>query len=282
MAATWRLKASADCPRLVSSSSRREAQILAVPGPQPIASQESVCEGGLGNKRSGMTASHYGVGAYTIPEASRLLRMTPTRLRRWLYGYDYEGGECTQPALWNPQYDSDVDGQLIGFRDLIEARIVEGLRRAGFGLPTIRSCITAAREILGDEHPFSTTAFKTDGRKLFLDITGAVEDAIMYDLKSRQRVFREVVLPSLSGLDFGSDVAARWWLVPGRRTIVADPERSFGQPIVAASGLLTARVVQEVKAEGTPERVAKLYQLPIRSIRDALRFEHDHQLRKAA
>jgi uncharacterized protein (DUF433 family) len=104
----------------------------------------------------------------------------------------------------------------------------------------------------------------------------------MYDLRSRQRVFREVLLPSLSGLDFGPDVAERWWLVPGRRTIVADPERSFGQPIVAASGLLTSRVVQEVKAEGTPERVAKLYEVPVRSIRDALRFEQDRQLRKAA
>jgi uncharacterized protein (DUF433 family) len=229
-----------------------------------------------------MTAANYGVGAYTIPEAARLLGMTPMRLRRWLYGYEYDGGEGAQPALWRPQYDPADDGQLIGFRDLIEARIVDGLRRAGFGLPTIRSCITSARDILGDEHPFSTTAFKTDGRKLFLDIANSVDDPIMYDLKSRQRVFRDVVLPSLSGLDFGPEVAERWWLVPGRRTIVADPERSFGQPIVAESGLLTSRVVQEVKAEGTPERVAKLYELPVRAIRDALRFEHDLQLRKAA
>jgi uncharacterized protein (DUF433 family) len=229
-----------------------------------------------------MTTAHYGVGAYTIPEAARLVGMTPARLRRWIYGYEYEGGEGSQPALWHPQYDPEDDGQLIGFRDLIETRIVEGLRRAGFGLPTIRSCITAARDILGDEHPFSTTAFKTDGRKLFLDIAGTVEDAVMYDLRSRQRVFREVVLPSLSGLDFGPDVAERWWLVPGRRTIVADPERSFGQPIIAETGLLTSRVLQELKAEGTPERVAKLYQLPVRSIRDAIQFEHELQLRKAA
>ena len=104
----------------------------------------------------------------------------------------------------------------------------------------------------------------------------------MYDLKARQRVFRDVVMPSLSDLDFGSDAAERWWLVPGKRTIVADPERSFGQPIVAASGLLTARVVQELKAEGSVERVAKLYDLPVRVIRDALKFENDLQLRKAA
>lgn len=248
----------------------------------PIARGVSVCDEWLASDRSNMTTAQYGVGAYSIPEAARLAGMTSTRLRRWLYGYSYDGGERSQPALWEPQYDPETDGQLVGFRDLIEARIVERLRRAGFGLPTIRSCINAARDIIGDAHPFSTTAFKTDGRKLFLDLTDAVEDGLMYDLRSRQRVFRDVVLPSLAGIDFGSDVAARWWLVPGSRTIVADPERSFGQPIVAETGLLTSRVVQEVKAEGSPERVAKLYQLPVRAIRDALRFEHDLQSSKAA
>ncbi len=187
-----------------------------------------------------------------------------------------------QPPLWQPQYDVEADGQLLGFRDLVEARIVAALTKAHFGLPTIRACITAARDLLGDERPFSTRAFKTDGRRLFLDITDGVQDPAMYDLKARQRVFRDVVMPSLSDLDFGSDAAERWWLVPGKRTIVADPERSFGQPIVAASGLLTARVVQELKAEGSVERVAKLYDLPVRAIRDALRFESDLQLRKAA
>lgn len=247
-----------------------------------IAADGLVCDGRPDHGRDDMTAAHYGVGAYTIPEAARLIGMTPTRLRRWVYGYEYDGGEGAQPALWRPQYDAAVDGHLLGFRDLIEARIVAALTKARFGLPTIRACIAAARDLLGDEHPFSTSAFKTNGRRLFLDITDGVHDAVMYDLRSRQRVFREFVMPSLSGLDFGPEAAERWWLMPGKRTIVADPERSFGQPIVAASGLLTTRVVQELRAEGSVERVAKLYELPIRSVRDAIKFENDLQLRKAA
>jgi len=229
-----------------------------------------------------MTAPHYGMGAYTVAEAARLIGMAPARLRRWLYGYEYDGGRGVQPALWQPQYDVVEDGQLLGFRDLIEARIVAALTKARFGLPTIRACMMAARDLLGDDHPFSTSAFRTDGRALFLDITDGVQDAAMYDLKSRQRVFREVVMPSLTGLDFGPDVAERWWLVPGRKTIVADPGRSFGQPIVAATGLLTTRIVQELKAEGSVERVARLYELPVRTVRDAIRFEQNLQLRKAA
>jgi uncharacterized protein (DUF433 family) len=231
-----------------------------------------------------MPTADFGIGAYTPVEAAKLLHMQPTTLRRWLYGYEYDHGEgeVHQPPLWTPQYDPDDDGPLLGFRDLIEARIVGALRRSRIGLPTIRLCIDRAKEILGDDHPFSTKAFKSDGRKIFLEITDGVEEPRLIDLKERQHVFRAFVLPSLSGLEFGGEGAARWWLVPNRRTLVADPERSFGQPIVAETGLLTSRVVQEVRAEGSPERVAKLYQLPLRAVRDAIAFEQGLLLPKAA
>ena len=231
-----------------------------------------------------MTAVGYGVGAYTAVEAAQLLHMQPNTLRRWLYGYEYDHGEGLreQPPLWSPQYSPEEDGPLLGFRDLVEARIVNALRRSKIGLPTIRLCIDRAKDILGAEHPFSTRAFKTDGRRIFLEITQGVDEPRLIDLKNRQHVFRAFVLPSLSGLEFGAEGAERWWLLPNRRTIVADPERSFGQPIIAEGGLLTSRAVQEVKAEGSVERVARIYQLPRRAIRDALEFEASLGLARAA
>jgi len=228
-----------------------------------------------------MATAEYGIGAYTPAEAAKLLRMQPKTLRRWLYGYEYGHGAGEQPPLWTPQYDPSVDGELLGFHDLIEARIVHALRKTRIGLPTIRLCIDRAKEILG-RHPFTTRSFKTDGRRIFLEITDGVDEPELIDLKHRQHVFRQFVLPSLSGLEFDEERAARWWLVPNRRTIVIDPERSFGQPIVASCGLLTTRVVQEVKAEGSPERVARLYDVQPRAIRDALAFERSLSLKRAA
>lgn len=229
-------------------------------------------------------AAQFGIGAYTPSEAARLLHMQPITLRRWLYGYDYDhgAGEVEQPPLWKPQYDPDFDGALLGFRDLVEARIVNALRKSKIGLPTIRLCINRAREILGDDHPFSTRAFKTDGKKVFLEITQGVDEPRLIDLKDRQHVFRAFVLPSLSGLEFGEGGAERWWLLPSRKTIVADPERSFGQPIVAESGILTSRIAQDVKAEGSVERVARLYSISRRAVRDAIEFEDGLTARKAA
>lgn len=217
----------------------------------------------------------FGIGIYSAPEAARLVGMNPNTLRRWLLGYDYKRGnlETEQPPLWSPQYEPDDGEVLLGFRDLIEARIIHALRGKGIGLQTIRICLERARGIISDDRPFSTRQFKTDGRSIFLEITEGVDEPQLVDLKRRQGVFRNVVEPSLSGLEFGPDVAERWWLLPRRKTVVADPRFSFGQPSIAGHGITTARIAQAVKAEGSASRVAKLYELKPSAVRDALEFE---------
>src|SRR5262249_14206238 len=95
----------------------------------------------------------------------------------------------------------------------------------------------------------------------------------LIDLQDRQIVFRKVVEPSFVDLDFDSDIASRWWLLPKKRSIVLDPARSFGQPIVAVNGVSTARLVQVVEAEGSIARVAQLFEMRQADVRDAVEFE---------
>ena len=212
--------------------------------------------------------------------------MSPQTLRRWLLGYDHGAkGEMRQHQnpLWQPQYDpDDDDGVLLGFRDLVEARIVNALRSKRIGLPTIRICMERARKIVGQEHPFSTSQFKTDGKTIFLEITRGLDEPQLIDLKHSQGVFNRVVAPSLADLEFGPDGAQRWWLLHGKKTIVADPDRAFGQPIIADHGITTSRIAQAVEAEGSISEVAKIYEIKPRLIKDALAYENQLALRKAA
>ena len=73
----------------------------------------------------GMSTAAYGIGAYSLAEAGRLLGVSPVTIRRWLFGYSYDhhGPRTNQQPLWQPQYGADQDEPLLGFRDLIEARI---------------------------------------------------------------------------------------------------------------------------------------------------------------
>ncbi|MDP9414451.1 MAG: DUF433 domain-containing protein [Pseudomonadota bacterium] len=218
-----------------------------------------------------MVDAEFGIGAYTLSEAGALLGISPTTIRRWLFGYSYDhhGPKTEQQPLWRPQYGVEQDEPLLGFRDLLEARIVRGFRQLHIGLPTIRACLDYAREVVHDDHPFSTRRFKSDGRRLFLEAM----DGRLIDLKERQHVFKRIVEPSFVDLDFDADAASRWWLLPNKKTIVLDPARSFGQPIVAETGVPTARLAQAVEAEGSVERVAQLYELKPALVRDAITFE---------
>lgn len=222
----------------------------------------------------------YGIGAYTAHEASRMVGMSQATLRRWLLGYQHDSKQ--EPALWQPQYKPDDEGVLLGFRDLVEARIVNALRERRIGLTTIRKCIERARAIVGDERPFSTQHFRTDGKTIFLEITRDIAEPEFIDLRKSQGVFKRVVEPTLQDLDFGPSGAERWWLLHGKKTVVADPARSFGQPILAEHGISTARVVEVVAAEGSVDQAAKVYEIKPRLIRDALAYEASLGVRKAA
>lgn len=227
-----------------------------------------------------MASAEFGMGAYSLAEAGRLLGISPTTIRRWLFGYSYHhhGPRIEQRPLWRPQYGTDQEEPLLGFRDLLEARIVRGFRELHIGLPTIRACLDYARELVEDDHPFSTRRFKTDGRRLFLES----REGRLIDLKVRQHVFKRIVEPSFVDLDFDAEAASRWWLLRNKKTIVLDPARSFGRPIVAETGVPTARLAQAVKAEGSLARVARIYELKPALIRDALSFERKTMEKLAA
>ncbi len=103
-----------------------------------------------------MIEAAFGVGAYTPTEAGRLIGVPAASVRRWLFGYASPRESLTSrpPPLWRPQYGLSQDEPLLGFRDLIEARMVAKLRAVGMGLQTIRVCLTTASEIANDSHPF--------------------------------------------------------------------------------------------------------------------------------
>jgi uncharacterized protein (DUF433 family) len=229
-----------------------------------------------------------GRGVYGGADALRLINFrrnpeTPRRpvsrhtVARWLRGYDYKdrsGGIRHSAPLWRPDYADDDDTIELSFRDLIELRFVKAFRDAGLGLPTIRECFKRAVQEVDDERPFSTRRFRTDGKTIFLEITHDVREGELIDLKRRQRAFHRIVAPSLRDLEFDADVVARWFpLGISRKSVVVDPARAFGRPIVVDGSVPTEILFEAVKIEGSPEKAAKLYEVPLSAVREAVTFQ---------
>jgi uncharacterized protein (DUF433 family) len=225
-----------------------------------------------------------GVGSYTAPEAARLLKTTALNINRWLRGYTYKrsGQERRMAPLWPSQHASITDHLEIGFRDLIELRFVKAFVDAGVGLLAIRNCLEYARECVKDERPFSTRRFQTDGRTIFLESIERANEPNLLDLKKRQYVFQQVVARTFKDLDIEDDTVARWRPFNGKPTIVIDPGRAFGQPIAEKFGVPTIVLAEAVEAEGSIEYVARLFEVPVSVVRDAVNFEDWLQAYKTA
>jgi len=205
--------------------------------------------------------------------ASNQRRVTRITVAHWLYGHKH--GATSSKPLWQPDYSPTEDEPVleVSFRDLIELRFVKTFRDLGLGLQTIRVCFERAVEVVQDQRPFSTRRFRTDGSTIFYEIIDGVHEGKLVDLRRRQNVFHRIVEPSLHDLEFEADALARWFpLGRSRQSIVVDPARAFGRPIVNSGGVPVETIVQAVKVEGGLDRVAMLYELPVEAVRNAVEF----------
>jgi len=221
-----------------------------------------------------------GVGVYSFADAARFIGAKPRDLRRWTLGYSYKtskGDETFSSPLWRLQLaDTEIEG--LGFKDLIELRFVHAFRDEGVSLSVIRRTLEVARERLSAPYPFTCKKFKTDGKRIFMEVVEETGDESLVDVEKQQNVIQKVIGPSLREgveLDMQGE-AARWFPLRGSKAIVFDPTRKFGQPILAEYDVPTIAIVDAVKAEGGNERrVAKLYDVPLTAVRKALEFESE-------
>lgn len=215
-----------------------------------------------------------GIGYYTPAEAGRLLHLPSRKIRRWLGSQTrpYRGGVRRDEPLWTPEIVFD-DGWELSFRDLMELRFIHEFREHGISIQMLRKALPLARKFIGDYRPMSNKRFRTDGRNIFVQVFNENgEPKELLDLVKGQYVFREIVEPAFKGIEFRGDQPERWmpW---SSDVIVVDPRRSFGQPILDASGIPTVTLASEVKAEGSIDRVAYLFDVPPEEVLAAVEFE---------
>jgi len=223
------------------------------------------------------TFTRIGRGVYTLPEAERLTKVPRRRIRRWAVGYSYRyrGEERYSPPVIATEVAPIDTVPTIDFSDLMEVRFLNAFREHGVGWKAIRIAAQRAKELLGRHRPFSTRIFKTDGRTILAEIVREAGDKVLLDLVKSQYAFDRILSPFLyTGLEFDELAEPRrWWPLGLRRSVVVDPHRAFGTPIVARAGIPTSILRDAVKAERCEQFVAHWYEIEEREVRDAMEFE---------
>jgi uncharacterized protein (DUF433 family) len=221
--------------------------------------------------------TYVGRGLYSISDAARLTGVPARNIRRWTRGYPYtdkRGKQWSGPAIVSDVQPPDSDVDTIFFADMMEVRFMQELRRMGVGWGAIRRAAEYAREVLHEAHPFMSRRLETDGRNILLRVQSDTGDEHLLNLVRKQYELRALIERYLRDLDFDekSDLAARWWPLGKKRRVVIDPARAFGQPITIER-IPTWVLAASARAEGSIEGAAWAYEVPTKSVKDAVAFE---------
>lgn len=227
------------------------------------------------------SSSLIGIGLYTPAEAGWLLQVSPGKIARWLRGHRATGRDYA--ALWRPQVDLGEDGIFLGFRDLMEVRVASAFILRGLSPQKVRRAIELAHETIDDEHPLSTARFRTDGSTVFLQVIEESGETRLLDLFRGQYAFQSVIERSLKDADYdASGVPTRWWPLGRAKSVIVDPQRSFGRPIEAETAVPVDALANAARAEGSVEAAARAWDVPPRAVRRAVAFQSAMDSRQAA
>lgn len=206
-----------------------------------------------------------GHGVYALAEVAAFTQLRPGRLRGWIKDH---------PFL-NTDYDVVEGDFALSFLDMIEILVAGQMREHDVPLQRIRQAYEMLQSRFGVRHPFAHEDFRflTDGRDLFLS---EKDGASILDINLRQQVFPVVLRPFLRQLDYDDEtkLAARWNI---DRNIVLDPARSFGKPLVAATGHRTDVLAAALRANGdNADLVADWFGVSPGDVMDAAAFEEKY------
>lgn len=215
-----------------------------------------------------------GIGLYTLKEAEHLTGAQAREVSRWLFGYKFK--DRTSPPLWRTQLAGlEEEGKFIGFRDLLEVRVVKAFIQHNVPLRVIRAALHNAADMFSTEYPFTTHRFLTDGKSIFREAVQEQGDVELIDLVKRQKVFEHVIRPELyAGIQFGSNgIATRWYPLKNSEKVVLDPQIAFGKPVLSDFGIRTDVIAAAFAAEKDKKAVAAQYEITVDAVNAALRYE---------
>jgi uncharacterized protein (DUF433 family) len=143
-------------------------------------------------------------------------------------------------------------------------------------LDKVRAAMSYLRNEFGSEHPLAEHRFQTNGVDLFVE---RFEQLINVS-RHGQLAMRQLLELSLRRIEWDTGgVAYRLYpftrkpLPDAPRSIVIDPQLSFGRPVLAGTGIATTIVAERYKAGESIELLARDYERAPADIEEAIRCE---------
>lgn len=197
-----------------------------------------------------------GEGIFLTTDVSQILGLPYSKVRRWMKEY------------WPNYTFGESDNQAVNFQTLIEFYTFYHLRNKGLSVSKIQAYHSVIGNDLNTPYPFARS-ISTDGKNVWYDILG---NLIKADGK-QQFDIKPIIEPFLHKIDFGgSEIAKRFYPLENSKTIVIDPERQFGQPIINGTSIKAETLYNLYKGGEKKEFIAELYDLKVSQVQHAIQY----------
>jgi uncharacterized protein (DUF433 family) len=222
----------------------------------------------------------YDQAAYRASEVARILGLPAGTVNAWCFGHDYRHHDGSPKQFKRVIEPADLKRRELSFVNLCELHLLGVIRRHhGIKLVQIRRAIDFLRRKLDVPRPLATEKFLTNGVALFVEHAGELLNVS----EQGQQALRDDFAQALARIEFGRHGGPVLLFpftrnaAPGDdqpRSVVVDPARSFGRPVLAGIYVRTEVVEQRFRAGDTIAEMAEDYGVPTATIEEALRFEH--------
>ena len=208
--------------------------------------------------------SKFGMGIYTISDASEVLNIDKFKIRYWFNRY--VSGEF-QKEHEGYFYDS---GQIIAvnFYTLIETYVFYHLKKKG--VPTKK--IIEAHNILANHHntayPFALKKFLCSGSDLFHRVG---ENMISLD-RRRQLAIQKIILQYSENIDFYKKFASKYYPRGRNNSVVVNPNNQYGAPIINGTNIKVSTLLSLYRGGEEPQFIADLYDIKREQVKDAIKY----------
>lgn len=210
-----------------------------------------------------------GTGCYTASEIAHILQLPYHKVHTWMNKY-WDGKLGKE---FGEKYSWTVDkSRAVSFHTLVEFYVMMQLSEAGVKPKAVLEAHSYLSKKYNTAFPFAQKkliqAIDTDGKTIFLNIgddTLSLDGSHQFNLAIIKEFFKN--------LEFdGNEMASRFWPMGKDKSVVIDPERKFGHPIINGHNIYPEVLYGMNKAGDSIGFIAAIYELTVKQVEDAIQY----------
>ena len=210
-----------------------------------------------------------GLGIYTASEIAKILRVPYRNVYTWMNKY-WDGKIGKE---YGSKYSWDINGKRsVSFHTFIEFYVMMRFSEAGVKPKHVLEAHAELGKMYSTAFPFARKevlkGIKSDGKHIFLKTKEGI-----IELNGTKQFNLDLIEIFFINLEFDKDnLASRFWPIGKEKSILVDPKRRFGHPVIDGKNIFPEIIYNHHQAGDPIPYIAYVYQISEEEVNHALEY----------